>query len=100
MLCSITLKGVVTLFRVKDIQSLDSCVQIWTASLVDVLKLRSSLAQQNQSTFGDKQQDKVYVDSLIVTYDGTVIVFLNDKSRFEYLEKARIWREITPAFEC
>ena len=44
-------------------------------------------------------QDKVYVDSLIVSCDGTVIVFLSDKSQFEYVEKARVWREITSAFE-
>ena len=31
--------------------------------------------------------------------DGTVIVFLTDKSRFEYDEKARTWRELSPAFE-
>ena len=44
-------------------------------------------------------QDKVYVDSLIVSCDGTVIVFLSDKSQFKYVEKARVWREITSAFE-
>ena len=44
-------------------------------------------------------QDKVYVDSLIVSCDGRVIVFLSDKSQFEYVEKARVWREITSAFE-
>jgi hypothetical protein len=101
LMCTITLKGVVSLFRVKDVQSLDSCVQIWTSSLVDVLKLRSALFLQKKqaSVFGEKLQDKVFVDSLIVTGDGTVIVFLSDKSQFEYAEKARVWREITSAFE-
>ena len=51
LMCTITLKGVVSLFRVKDMQSLDSCVQIWTSSLADVLKLRSALLlQKKQST--------------------------------------------------
>lgn len=100
-MCTITLKGVVSLFRIKDMQSLDSCVQIWTQSLVDVLKLRSALLLQKkqQSVFGEKLQDKVYVDNLIVACDGTVMVFLSDKSQFEYVEKARVWREITSAFE-
>ena len=43
MLCTLTLKGVVSLFKVKDIQSLESCVQTWTSSLGDVLKLRSNM---------------------------------------------------------
>ena len=42
MLCTITLKGSVSLFRIKDVQSLDSCVQIWTCYLTDVLKLKSA----------------------------------------------------------
>lgn len=48
---------------------------------------------------GEKVADKVYVDTAVVANDGTVIVFLSDKSRFEYDEKARTWREISPAFE-
>lgn len=39
------------------------------------------------------------MDNLIVACDGTVMVFLSDKSQFEYVEKARVWREITSAFE-
>jgi hypothetical protein len=56
MLCTITLKGMVSLFRVKDMQSLDSCVQTWTTSLVDVLKIRSSnlASQKKLMAQGDK----------------------------------------------
>jgi len=99
-MCTISMKSVVSLFRVKDVQSLESCVLIWTASLAETLKLKSALqAQRKQTSMGEKVADKVYVDTAVVANDGTVIVFLSDKSRFEYDEKARTWREISPAFE-
>lgn len=47
---------------------------------------------------GDRP-DKVYVDQVMIANDGSVMVFLTDKSRYEYDEKARGWREVTPAFE-
>lgn len=99
-MCTISMKSVVSLFRVKDVQSLESCVLIWTASLAETLKLKSALqAQRKQTSMSEKVADKVYVDTAVVANDGTVIVFLSDKSRFEYDEKARTWREISPAFE-
>ena len=97
---TISMKSVVQLFRVKDVQSLDSCVLLWTSSLAETLKLKSGLLnQRKQTTIGEKVAEKVYVDTTIVADDGTVIVLLTDKSRFEYDEKARTWREISPAFE-
>lgn len=45
------------------------------------------------------KSDKVFFDNVIVANDGTVMVFLTDKSRFEYDDRARTWREISPAFE-
>ena len=100
MLCTVSLKCIVQLFRVKDVQSLDSCVLIWSFSIGDILKFKSSLEAQKKSiSMSEKSGDKVYVDSVMIANDGTVVVFLTDKSRYEYDDKARTWREISPAFE-
>jgi len=39
------------------------------------------------------------VEDLRVAADGSVIVFLTDKTRFEYHTGSRLWREINPEIE-
>lgn len=100
LLCTLSMKSVVQLFKVKDVQALDSCVLVWSISIADILKLKSSLLAAKPKSSLDRVTDtKVYVDNIIVANEGTVIVFLTDKSRFEYDEKARTWRELSLAFE-
>lgn len=41
-LATVSIKGNVSLFKVKDVQSLDSCVLQWQASVSDVIKARIS----------------------------------------------------------
>ena len=86
-ICTISLKGVVSLFKVKDEQSLQSCMLEWQASLAEPLKARNP---QNQSA--GEPITPVYVEDLRVTPDGTVIVFFTDRSRFEYHQETRLWR--------
>lgn len=64
MLCTVSMKSVVQLFRVKDMQSLDSCVLIWSISIADTLKFRSALESQKKSIqqMGEKASEKVFVD--------------------------------------
>lgn len=42
MLCTISQKGSVSLFKVKDEQSLQSCMLMWQTSLVEPLKARNA----------------------------------------------------------
>ena len=49
-LCTLSVKGAVSLFRVKEVASIDSCVLEWKAELSDILK----------------QKNKVYVSQLMV----------------------------------
>jgi len=39
------------------------------------------------------------VEDLQIGADGTVIVFFNDRSRFEYHAGTRLWREVNPDIE-
>jgi hypothetical protein len=39
------------------------------------------------------------VEDLKVADDGSVLVFFNDKSRFEYHLGTRLWREVNPDIE-
>lgn len=80
-----------SLFRVKDEQSLQSCMLEWQSSLAEPLKARNILTGEGGNP--------VYVEDLQVGADGTVIVFLTDKSRFEYHTGSRLWREIDPEIE-
>jgi len=41
-LCTLSVKGVVSLFKVKEVMSMDSCTLEWQASLSDILKLKQS----------------------------------------------------------
>lgn len=41
----------------------------------------------------------MYVDDLKIGADGTVLVFFNDRSRFEYHAGTRLWREVSPEIE-
>ena len=82
------------MYRVKDVQSLESCVLDWSASLAEPLRLRNSLAQQSSSN-----PSRVHVEKLLLCDDGTVIVFMTDQSRFEYSVETRLWREISQQIE-
>ena len=93
-LCTLTLKGMVQMYKIKDVQSLESCVLEWSSSLAEPLRLRNSLAQQNTVN-----PMRVYVEKLLLCDDGTVIVFLTDQSRFEYSNETRLWREISQQIE-
>jgi len=65
LLCTLSMKGVVSLFRVKDVQALDSCVLVWSISIADILKLKSSLlAAKPKSALQIVGETKVYVDSI------------------------------------
>ena len=70
-----TIKGTISLFKVRDVQALDSCTLEWKAELSDVIRQRNT---------GVADESKVYVDNIIVGDDGSVFVFLTDKSRYEY----------------
>lgn len=41
----------------------------------------------------------VDVEDLKVGADGTVVMFLTDKARFEYNTGSRLWRELNPEIE-
>ena len=71
----------------KDEQSLQSCMLEWQASLQEPLKAHNN---------GDNQ---VYVEDVRIGADGTVLVFLTDKSRFEYHTATRLWREVNADIE-
>ena len=92
-LCTISLRGNVSLFKVKDEQSLQSCMLEWQASLAEPFKAR------NANINNEANPTPVYVEDLRVADDGTVIVFLTDKTRFEYHTGTRLWREINPDIE-
>ena len=96
-LCTVSLKGIVSLFKVKDEQSLQSCMLEWQTSLAEPFRARNlNSASANNANATDTT---VYVDDLRVADDGTVIVFFTDKSRFEYHTGTRLWREINPDIE-
>lgn len=80
------------MYRIKDVQSLESCVLEWSSSLAEPLRLRNS--QQSSSI-----PTRVYVEKLLLCDDGTVIVFMTDQSRFEYSHETRLWREISQQIE-
>ena len=86
-LCVITLKGNVQVYRVKDVQALDSCVLEWSAPLIEPLRLRNTMPLEPGS--------RVYVDKGVVCDNGTVVVFFTDQSRYEYSNETRLWREIS-----
>lgn len=39
------------------------------------------------------------MEDLKVGADGTVVMFLTDKARFEYNTGSRLWRELNPEIE-
>ena len=41
----------------------------------------------------------VFVEDLKIGADGTVLVFFNDRTRFEYHSGTRLWREVSPEIE-
>ncbi len=96
-LALLTLKGQVQLYKVRDIQALDSCVLEVQASIVDVLKIRNS--QQQQSIMPVESESVVYVEKLVVCDDCTLIINLTDGTRHEYVVNAKLWREISSIVE-
>jgi len=80
--CALTIKGSLSLFSVKDIQSLESCVLRVQTSITELLKIANSVDQ------------KVYVQELKISCDGGIFISLTDGARFQYDEATRLWRKI------
>jgi len=64
----------------------------WQASLQEPLKARNGNCSAGNDAF-------VYIEDLKIGADGTVLVFLTDKSRFEYHIATRLWREVNADIE-
>ena len=60
-LCTISMKGEVRLFKIKETASIDSCSLEWQASIADILKTKNTTEQV------EGQEKKIYVEQLMVT---------------------------------
>lgn len=79
----LTLKGAVSLYRVKsEVSQIDGCTLEWQTSVLDLVRQRS-------------QAGPVAVRHLRLLSSQGLLVFMSDDSVFEYDPRSRLWRQTT-----
>ncbi|CDW71962.1 protein hira [Stylonychia lemnae] len=88
---TLNLKGQLNIYKMKNVDypSVDTCMLLWSASVIEILRIQSQLAQQLDPNA------KVFVRKLKLVRDGGVMVFLTDNTSFEYDINTKMWRQLS-----
>lgn len=81
----LTLKGAVSLYRVKvtsEVSLIDGCTLEWQTSVLDLVRQRCSL-----------RGEQVAVRGMRLLGNQGVLVVLSDETVYEYEPRARLWRQ-------